>query len=147
LKIISNLIVSASVFMRFAYRNNERIKDMINWLKTLLDTHAIIDLAKALASKLKELLPLEPRVIPLLEYDDVFAYFIERSPRVHGDVRGAMIVEEHAQGVLFIQCFIDSQDRPICRRSGVPYGRQLVVKQFDEELTDIFDGQDLVIVE
>jgi hypothetical protein len=58
-----------------------------------------------------------------------------------------MLLEDHPQGKLLIQVFLDKSDDLSCDPNGKPYGRRLVIRSFDAELQEAFGDKNLIIVE
>ncbi len=99
-----------------------------------------------LSEWLKDLLKV-PEVIPMMTYDDAIKYFFSDRPNDPRVKKGALLRLPHPQGQLLAQMFLDGNNQIIDRSDGKPYGRQLVARKLDAELSDAFDDQDLIIVE
>ena len=92
-------------------------------------------------------LPLEP-TYQQLTYKSVIAYFIEQTPSDPKVSKGAMLRQSNPRGELtIIQIFLDEQNELICQSNGKPYGRRLVVQEMDEEVTNCFGKEDIIIFE
>lgn len=89
----------------------------------------------------------EPKVVPLMTYEDVIKYFVSNRPSDSRVKKGVLLRMSHSQGQLLAQMFLDFNDQIIDDQNGNPYGRQLVARKLDQELLDAFDKQDLIIVE
>ncbi|MEH2025806.1 hypothetical protein [Nostoc sp.] len=88
-------------------------------------------------------------VVSVMTYENAFKYFVtERPSDPEAEVkRGAILKQHHQQGYYLAQVFLDSYNNVLCQANGKPYGRQLVARELDEELRDIFGDKDLIIVE
>lgn len=96
---------------------------------------------------LNNVLPIGPEVIERISYHEALAYFVDDRPSDSRIVKGAIILKAHQQGQLLIQVFLDKANELVCKSDGKPFGRQLVVRELDDELSETFGGKDLVIVE
>lgn len=92
-------------------------------------------------------LPLEPETLPVISYEEAISYFVVNRPLDPKVVKGAMLKYPHLKGYLFVQLFLDSENRPVCQPDDIPYGRQIIVEKIDCELEEFFGEQNLVIVE
>ena len=85
------------------------------------------------------------QIVDTLTFGDVVGYFTDERP---GDPRitsGALLSAEHPKGRQVFQVFLDDADR-VCRDpSGTPYGRRVVARRLDDELTDYLGGGALLI--
>lgn len=85
------------------------------------------------------------QTVDTLTLGDVAGYFAAEHP---GDPRiasGALLWAEHPKGRQVFQVFLDDADR-VCRDpSGTPYGRRVVARRLDDELTDYLGGGALLI--
>ena len=85
------------------------------------------------------------QTVDTLTFGDVVGYFTDERP---GDPRitsGALLSAEHPKGRQVFQVFLDDADR-VCRDpSGTPYGRRVVARRLDDELTDYLGGGALLI--
>lgn len=88
-----------------------------------------------------------PEVIPIITYEDVIKYFITDRPNDPRIRKGAILREHHPQGYHLAQVFMDKNNQVVFSSNRVPYGRQLVARQLDEELLEIFGNKKLIIVE
>lgn len=93
------------------------------------------------------ILPLGPQTVSELTYRQAIQYFIEQRPAQGRVVRGAMLSQDHPQGRLLTQVFLDENNDLVADASGKACGRRLVVHRFDSELQRTFGDKDLVIVE
>ncbi|HYO71810.1 MAG TPA: hypothetical protein VEU33_37610 [Archangium sp.] len=130
-----------------------------NWLKnvgelfrgrrkvTLDDLQKAHQVARELGDWLRNVLPLGPEIMEHLTYSQALSYFVEHRPQNQRIVKGAMLLQPHAQGRLLVQVFLDHSNELVCGQDGKPFGRRVVVRRLDEELLDTFGGKDLVIVE
>ncbi|MBW4600850.1 MAG: hypothetical protein KME29_14930 [Calothrix sp. FI2-JRJ7] len=95
---------------------------------------------------LQDLLKIQ-EVVPLMTYDSAIKYFVTDRPSDSRVKKGAILRQPHKQGYHLAQVFLDSTNSVLCFTNGKPYGRQLVAKELDEELKEIFGNKDLIIVE
>ncbi len=86
-------------------------------------------------------------VISVMTYENAVKYFVTERPSDLKVKRGAILKQHHQQGYYLAQVFLDSYNNVLCQTNGKPYGRQLVVRELDEELRDVFGDKDLIIVE
>lgn len=87
-----------------------------------------------------------PEVVPVMTYDEAIKYFISDRPNDPRIKKGALLRKRHPQGYHLVQVFLDKNNELVCDSGDRPYGRQLVVRELDEELRDTFDDKDLIIV-
>ena len=85
--------------------------------------------------------------LPELTYHDAIAYFAMERPDDPRIVKGALLLQpqDHAQRV--VSLFLDAENAPLSDTRGRLYGRCQLVERLDEELTALFDGTELVILE
>ncbi|GET39845.1 hypothetical protein [Microseira wollei] len=83
----------------------------------------------------------------IMNYDTAIRYFVTERPPDPRIKKGAMLRSHRKKGYLFSQVFLDKENQLVCKQNGIPYGRQILVKQFDEELNESFGDKDLIIVE
>lgn len=88
-----------------------------------------------------------PEVIPIITYEDTIKYFITDRPNDPRIQKGAILRQPHTQGYHLAQVFLDKNNQVVLSSNGVPYGRQLVTKQLDEELLEVFKNKNVIIVE
>jgi len=85
------------------------------------------------------------QTVDTLTFGDVVGYFTDERP---GDPRitsGALLSAEHPKGRQVFQVFLDDADRVCSDPSGTPYGRRVVARRLDDELTDYLGGGALLI--
>ncbi|MEZ2300381.1 MAG: hypothetical protein ACBR13_01220 [Microcoleus sp.] len=87
------------------------------------------------------------QVIPIITYEDTIEYFITNRPHDPRIRKGAILRQHHAQGYHLAQVFLDKNNQVVLSSNRVPYGRQLVARQLDDELLEIFGTKQLIIVE
>ena len=92
-------------------------------------------------------LSIDSGVLPVIKYEDAISYFVNNRPNNSRVQKGAMLKDTHQKGYVFIQVFLDSENHLVCQDDGIPYGRKIVVEKFDDELSETFGNQGLVIVE
>jgi len=85
--------------------------------------------------------------VSAMRYVDAINYFVRKRPPDARVEKGAMLRQTLSQGQIFTQVFLDENGTLVCGSDGKPYGRQLIVRQFDEELCSAFGDQQLIIVE
>ncbi|MEH2112009.1 hypothetical protein [Nostoc sp.] len=95
---------------------------------------------------LKDLFKVQ-EVLSVMTYENAVKYFVTERPSDPNVKKGAILKQHHQQGYYFAQVFLDSYNNVLCQNNRKPYGRQLVARQLDEELQDIFGDKDLIIVE
>jgi hypothetical protein len=88
-----------------------------------------------------------PEIIPIITYEDTIKYFITDRPNDPRIRKGAILREHHPQGYHLAQVFLDKNNQVVLSPNGVPYARQLVARELDEELLEIFGNKKLIIVE
>ncbi|MEH2257213.1 hypothetical protein [Nostoc sp.] len=86
-------------------------------------------------------------VVSVMTYENAVKYFVIERPSDLKVERGAILKQHHQQGYYLAQVFLDTYNNVLCQTNGKPYGRQLVARELDEELRDIFGDKDLIIVE
>lgn len=105
-------------------------------------------LATRLLHKVVDLLGSNARdVLPCMTYASAIGYFVMDTlpdPRIK---RGVLLLKPHFRGHVFIQAFLDEHNQLVLRPDGTMYGRQLLVRELDDELSELFSGNDYVLVE
>ena len=86
-----------------------------------------------------------PQKVGLLTFSDVLRYFNQNYPSEPGVSAGALLCTRHPKGRLIFQVYLDEAERICLGPSGTPYGRRLLVRKLDRELTEQFGGKDLFI--
>jgi len=87
-----------------------------------------------------------PEVQTSVAFDQLMTFFeTDRPPNltVH---KGVIIRQEHVEGQLLGQVFLDQHNLIVCRKDGTPYGRQLLTKHLDKKLTTTFGFHDFIFV-
>ena len=96
-------------------------------------------------------LPQEPEVISVMTYKAVVEFFVTERPSFPEIQKGAILRQKYPkkQGLFVVyQVFLDGKSELVCRQdNGIPFGRKVLVKNFDEELSDSFQNKDLLIFE
>lgn len=85
------------------------------------------------------------QTVDTLTFGDVVGYFTDEHP---GDPRitsGALLAAEHPKGRQVFQVFLDDADQVCSDASGTPYGRRVIARRLDDELTDYLGGGALLI--
>jgi hypothetical protein len=104
-----------------------------------------------LLGMLDEVLPDPPVAsIDYFDYPDAVRWFAKTQPPKPGVNGGALIREHNARGWLVVQVFLTTdatrQTLEIAQDdNGQVYGRKFFAGQLGEELTEAFDGKDLLI--
>ncbi|WP_449417512.1 hypothetical protein [Phormidium nigroviride] len=88
-----------------------------------------------------------PEIIPIITYEETIKYFITDRPNDPKIKKGAILRQPHAQGYQLAQVFLDKNNQVVLNPNGAPYGRQLVARELDEELLEVFGTKQLIIVE
>ena len=86
-------------------------------------------------------------VLPRMTYASAIAYYVMDTlpdPRIK---KGVMLLKPHFRGHVFIQAFLDEYNHLVLRPDGTMYGRQFLVRELDEELSELFSENDYVLVE
>jgi len=86
-----------------------------------------------------------PQTVDVLGFRDVVAYFTDEHPADPAISSGAMVCTPHPKGRLVFQVFLDDENKVCSGPSGAPYGRRLIARRFDDELTSYLSGRDLLI--
>lgn len=88
-----------------------------------------------------------PEVQTLVTFDQVMTFFETDRPADFTVYKGVIIRQEHLESqILLGQVFLDQHNRIVCRKDGIPYGRQLVTKSLDKKLTQTFDDREFIFV-
>lgn len=85
-------------------------------------------------------------VIPLMTYKSAIEYFVTNRPTSLTVKKAAMLKEDHPQGYLVSQVFLDENNEIVCQPNGSPYGRKAIVQRFDEEMADAFRDKDMIVI-
>ena len=96
---------------------------------------------------IEDLLPIHPEVVEQMSYREAISYFIKERPSDSDVVKGAMLLQNHSQGHIFVQVFLNARNELVCDSEGKPYGRRLVTRSLDAELKETFGNKKLVVVE
>lgn len=88
-----------------------------------------------------------PEVIPIITYEDMIKYFITDRPNDPRIRKGAILRQTHPQGYHLAQVFLDKNNQVVLSSNSVPYGRQLIARELDDELSEVFGNKELIIVE
>ncbi|EDX72427.1 hypothetical protein MC7420_3499 [Coleofasciculus chthonoplastes PCC 7420] len=86
-----------------------------------------------------------PEVQTVVTFDQVMTFFETDRPADFTVYKGVIIRQEHVEGQLLGQVFLDQHNRIVCRKDGTPYGRQLVTKSLDKKMIDYFKDQGLSV--
>lgn len=80
-----------------------------------------------------------------LSYGDAVRWFVHNQPRSAEPLRGALIRRPDPCGHQVIWLFLNEGNAPVTGAQGEPHGRKAIVAELDEELTDCFGDQELLI--
>jgi hypothetical protein len=83
----------------------------------------------------------------LLTYSAVITYFVENRPDDEQIRCGALLRERRPRFWVVSFVFLNAGGTICTRADGTRYGRTLRVRQFDEEMLELFSDKDLVIFE
>ncbi|MCK6512127.1 hypothetical protein L6R29_19510 [Myxococcota bacterium] len=114
---------------------------------SLSDLQTLQSAARKINDWLASILPISPEIVSQMSYADAIRYFVEDKPNDSSIVKGAMLLQEHPQGKLFVQVFLNGDNELVCKSDGKPYGRRLIVRSLDSELKETFGNEELVVVE
>lgn len=110
----------------------------------------LVDIVTPLVKTIKDIINLfrddYPLVYPVMTYAQAIEYFVVARPDDERVVKGAMLRLPHPQGQTFVQVFLD-RNNEVVYKDKKPYGRRLLVREFDTELREVFDTKELVLVE
>ena len=82
-----------------------------------------------------------------LSYEDAIGWFIDHRPPRHAAARGAILRTALPDGdTEIVQFFLDVQNQPVCASNGTLHARRFVVRELDEELTEVFGRTRLLII-
>jgi hypothetical protein len=85
--------------------------------------------------------------VEVITYRDAIEYFITNRPADARVAKGAIIVKRRTHTMKTLWVFLDEKNGIVNDATGKPYGRQLIVNTFDEELSECFAGTDLLVFE
>lgn len=85
--------------------------------------------------------------VPLLSYGAAVKYFVTDRPADERIARGALLRHQVADGSLVVWLFLDGENKPLADAKGKIYGRKLLVKSLDDELTDCFSNNEILVFE
>ena len=92
-------------------------------------------------------IPTIPEPISVITFDAAMKYFESDRPSNSHIKKCAIVRQNHREGQLLAQVFLDRSNQLVVGSDGTPYGRQLVARKFDQKLRDMFGENDLIIVE
>ena len=129
----------------------KRLDGLVQTLENLLGYKEPKTAIDSLVDLIQGKLPQEPEVISVMTYREVVEFFVTERPRFPEIQKGAILRQKHPkkQGLFVVyQVFLDGKSELVCRQdNGIPFGRKVLVKNFDEELSDSFQNKDLLIFE
>ncbi len=85
------------------------------------------------------------QTVDTLTFGDVVGYFTDERPGDPRIISGALLSADHPKGREVFQVFLDATDRVCSDPSGTPYGRRVIARRLDDELTDYLGGGALLI--
>lgn len=88
-----------------------------------------------------------PEVLEEITFEEAISYFQSDRPASLNLKKGAIIRQEHPEGQILGQVFLDENNHLICRSNGIPYGRQLVAKKLDKKLIEVLSYREVIAVE
>ena len=107
---------------------------------------AILGLFASMSNSLKEIT--EPEIVPEIKFDEAVKYFVNERPDDPRIKKGAIMRKKHEKGQLIVQAFLDDNNKIISNPAGnQPYGREFIVQQLDEELSEAFEKKRMIIVD
>jgi hypothetical protein len=89
----------------------------------------------------------EPQEVEVITFRSVITYFQKNRPRDSRVKKGAILSKPNSKGYHLSLLFLDNNNNPVCGSDGKPYGCELVGKQLDDELSEAFGNNNLIIVE
>ncbi len=138
----------------FIKKRNKEMVELIEFVEELMKrfglskpNHDLVNQLNKTIDKILMLIPVEPETLELLTYKAAIEYFVTERPRTEECKKAALLRQNHQKGCLVAQVFIDDENELVCRPNNSPYGRRLVVKNFDDELIEAFGGTDLIVIE
>jgi tetratricopeptide (TPR) repeat protein len=134
-------------------RNQKVMNELIKFLECLLEKIGIkksgfnpLETVITAIENITHFIPIDPETIDVLTYKDVIGYFVTEKPSIK-NIKGALLKQKHRKGYLMTQVFIDVNNDLVCRNDDSPYGRKLVAKSLDRELSEQFGNTSLLIAE
>lgn len=114
-----------------------------------LDKHRIgaSEKIKEIVDRVSRHTPPSFPVIEEMTFRDAVGYFVENRPSEPAVAKGAMLLQPDEEGRLFIQVFLTKTGELVTDHAGRPYCRVARIYRMDDELMNVFKGQDLVVVE
>lgn len=85
--------------------------------------------------------------VQLLSYGDAVKYFVTDRPADERIARGALLRHQVADGSLVVWLFLNGENKPLADAKGKIYGRKLLVKSLDDELTECFSNNEILVFE
>jgi len=114
---------------------------------SLDDLKKATDVARKIGEWLREILPIGPEIVPEMTYSQAIGFFVDHRPSDSHVVKGAMLLQDHPEGRLLIQVFLDKNNDLVSSAEGKLFGRRVIVRSLDSELQQTFGDKDLIIVE
>ena len=85
--------------------------------------------------------------VETVTYNEVIEYFVKQRPNDNRIVKGALMSAPQKNAVKLTWLFLDEQNEAVLKPNRSPYGKQVIAKTIDDDLTDFFDGRSLIIFE
>jgi hypothetical protein len=114
---------------------------------TVEDLQYAAEVTKQLRDFVAFFLPIGPEKVDMFAYADMIRYFVDQRPADDAVKGGAVLREDHDQGVLITQVFVDAENELVIDDEGRPHGRRFVAIELDQELSTAFGDTNLIIVE
>ena len=117
--------------------------------RPLADPRYVADILGRLTAVFDQALDLPGRrsvAVDTLVFGDVVSYFTGERPDDPRIKAGALLLSAGSgPGRVAFQVFLDEADQVCGDASGTPYGRRILARRLDAELTDYLGGGDLLI--
>jgi hypothetical protein len=119
--------------------------------RLLADPRYVADVLGRLTAVFDQALDLPRRrsvTVETLTFGDVVSYFTSERPDDPQIKAGALLLSAEpgpGPGRVAFQVFLDEADQVCGDASGTPYGRRILARRLDAELTDYLGGGDLLV--
>lgn len=144
-KNLRNMVLSVN------FSKKKRLQDLIKTLESLLGYKDHKTPVDSFVDFIHAKLPQEPEVISVMTYREVVEYFVTERPSSPEIRKGAILRQIYPKNKeLFVvyQVFLDGNNELVCHQSnGIPFGRKVLIRNFDEELSNSFQNKNLLIFE
>lgn len=88
-----------------------------------------------------------PEVQKIVTFDEVIGFLKSDVPGELTVSKGVVVRQDHPEGQVLGEIFIDKNNHIVRRKDGTPYGRQLVAKKLDKKLTRTFGNSSFIFVD